>query len=355
VSKDLFISYTEADRAWAEWIAWQLEAAGHSVVLQVWDFGPGSNFVLEMHRAATDAQRTLLVVSESSLASPPVRAEWAARLRQDFAGEGRLLLPVRIEACDIEGLLGPIVYVDLVGLDEARAAAALRAGVATGRRKPKTPPGFPGARLHAPTSQPPRFPGALPRVWTPPHHRNPTFTGREHQPTHLQTMWSEAPGPEGGEGVSRRRLFEWLGALAAVVAVLTFLGIGPLHILSLGQDHRAGVPAPRSSPTDPVERQSISIATCGGALLNPVITVSPTTAAKGAVVRVTGRGFCPNERVKLFVDTDYYAGPATTDGTGNFTQDMKIPLSAPLSPSSTFIKARGTVPDESAMTSFIVG
>jgi hypothetical protein len=44
---DFFISYSQADRAWAEWITWQLEAAGYSVVIQAWDFAPGSNFILE--------------------------------------------------------------------------------------------------------------------------------------------------------------------------------------------------------------------------------------------------------------------------------------------------------------------
>ena len=28
-SADFFVSYTSADRAWAEWIAWQLEAEGY--------------------------------------------------------------------------------------------------------------------------------------------------------------------------------------------------------------------------------------------------------------------------------------------------------------------------------------
>ena len=35
---DFFVSYTSADRAWAEWIAWQLEAEGYTVVVQAWDF-----------------------------------------------------------------------------------------------------------------------------------------------------------------------------------------------------------------------------------------------------------------------------------------------------------------------------
>jgi hypothetical protein len=30
---DFFISYTSSDRAWAEWIAWQLKEARSSVVL----------------------------------------------------------------------------------------------------------------------------------------------------------------------------------------------------------------------------------------------------------------------------------------------------------------------------------
>src|SRR5260370_5998347 len=34
--KDFFISYHRADRAWAEWIAWQLEEEGYSGLLQVW-------------------------------------------------------------------------------------------------------------------------------------------------------------------------------------------------------------------------------------------------------------------------------------------------------------------------------
>jgi len=49
--KDFFISYTQADRAWAEWIAWQLEEAGYSVTIQAWHFRPGHNFPLEMDRA----------------------------------------------------------------------------------------------------------------------------------------------------------------------------------------------------------------------------------------------------------------------------------------------------------------
>jgi TIR domain-containing protein len=32
--KDFFVSYTSADRSWAEWIAWRLEEAGYGVFIQ---------------------------------------------------------------------------------------------------------------------------------------------------------------------------------------------------------------------------------------------------------------------------------------------------------------------------------
>jgi hypothetical protein len=40
---DFFVSYTQADKAWAEWIAWELEEHGERVLIQAWDFVPGSN------------------------------------------------------------------------------------------------------------------------------------------------------------------------------------------------------------------------------------------------------------------------------------------------------------------------
>ena len=55
MERDVFVSYTSADRAWAEWIGWQLKQAGLSVVLQAWDMLPGGDFVREMQRATTTA------------------------------------------------------------------------------------------------------------------------------------------------------------------------------------------------------------------------------------------------------------------------------------------------------------
>lgn len=63
MSVDFFISYTVADRPWAEWIAAALEEAGYSTVLQAWDFRPGQNFVEQMDRVMRESERTIAVLS----------------------------------------------------------------------------------------------------------------------------------------------------------------------------------------------------------------------------------------------------------------------------------------------------
>lgn len=175
--KDFFISYNKADRAWAEWIAWQLEEAGYSTVVQAWDFRPGGNFVSDMQRAAEQAERTIAVLSPDYLNSKFTQPEWAAAFAQDPTGESGTLLPVRVRECATKGLLPQIVRVDLVGLQEIAARNALLAGARRGRAKPEAEPEFPAAARRAITKKP-RFPGALPPVWNVPHNRNPNFTGR---------------------------------------------------------------------------------------------------------------------------------------------------------------------------------
>ena len=170
--KDFFVSYNRADRAWAEWIDRELRTAGFSVVSQFADFAVGSNFVVEMDRATRECERMIAVLSPSYLAASFTQPEWAAFFAQDPMGLQRKLVPVRVRECEVKGLLGPVVYADLVDLDEDAARAALLAGVGRPAAE-KAPPVFPGA---APRG---RFPGVLPRVWTVPQLRNPLFTGRE--------------------------------------------------------------------------------------------------------------------------------------------------------------------------------
>jgi len=152
-----FISYTKQDEAWAEWIAFILEDAGHEVVIQAWDFRPGSDFVVQMDRALKDCDHVLAVLSEAYLQSSFATAEWSAAFAQDPTGEKGYLIPVRVEEVAQTGLLRARIRIDLVGLCASETKEALLTGVGEQRAKPTAVP-FPGCVR--PSRSTPPFPGA---------------------------------------------------------------------------------------------------------------------------------------------------------------------------------------------------
>jgi hypothetical protein len=158
---DYFVSYASADRAWAEWIAWQLDAEGYTVVVQAWDFAPGRDWAHEMQYATTTAERVVAVLSPFYLASVHGGAEWRAFYAKDPSGERGLLLPVRVSDVEPPGLLKTRIYVDLVGKDAKSARATLLAAARGVRGKPTSEPEFPGmhgqSRSHG--TEAPQFPG----------------------------------------------------------------------------------------------------------------------------------------------------------------------------------------------------
>ena len=163
--KDFFISYNRHDKQWAEWIAWTLEEAGYSVVVEVWDFRPGENFVLCMNTGVTETQHTIAVLSEYFLQAVYTHPEWAAAFAQDPRSLERKLIPIRVGVCQPKGLLAQIVYVDLVGVTAVEAKAFVLDALRE-RAKPVKEPMFPGVQLAAERIEPEpvAFPMTLTRV-----------------------------------------------------------------------------------------------------------------------------------------------------------------------------------------------
>ena len=175
---DFFISRNKADRPWAVWIAWQLEAAGYTVIVQDWDFRPGSNFALKMHDAITNSKRTIAVLSPDFLKSEFTAPEWAAAFTGDPTGAKGKLVPVRVRKCEPKGLLKPIVYIDLMNRDAEDAKQELLSGLKQRRAKPSTEPPFPGKGR----GRQPKFPGAASATKSPrptsPARRTTRSTGQ---------------------------------------------------------------------------------------------------------------------------------------------------------------------------------
>ncbi len=95
-----------------------------------------------MQKAATEAKRTIAVLSPDYVSAIFTQPEWAAAFVQDPTGSKRQLIPVRVRPVELTGLWAAIVYINLVGLGEADAKRTLLEQIGTGRSKSPAP--FPG-------------------------------------------------------------------------------------------------------------------------------------------------------------------------------------------------------------------
>jgi hypothetical protein len=150
---DFFVSFTGADAEWAEWIAGEAQSIENEqgrpceVLFQKWDFVPGTSWAAMIDKGVRESRRIIPVLSPTYLDECPFgAAEWQAVWRRDPNGVTRSVVPVRVRECDPDGLLGPIVYIDLVGQPADAARVALTSGLtaAISGVRPRRTVEFPG-------------------------------------------------------------------------------------------------------------------------------------------------------------------------------------------------------------------
>jgi hypothetical protein len=113
VSATVFISRAGADAAFAAAIGTILEDAGHTVVLQQWDFGH-CNFMEQMQSALAECDLVIALLSSEYLKSDHCLAEAFAVLAHDPLNKKGRLLVARVAECTPPGLLAALAYCDLV-------------------------------------------------------------------------------------------------------------------------------------------------------------------------------------------------------------------------------------------------
>jgi len=204
--REFFISYTQADKEWAEWIAHILEKNGHSCFIQSWDFKTSENFVLNMHKALENTDRFIAVLSKDYVKSEYCNLEWSSAITKDPTGEKELFFTVRVDDIAPSGIFSAIVYIDLFSKDLAADAAKIlliRIDKCDSSRE-----------ISYDTKV--RYPSSLPENHNIPYLRNIYFTGRDDTLRKISERFTD------GQAISLTQSITGLGGLGKTQIALEY-------------------------------------------------------------------------------------------------------------------------------------
>lgn len=85
MKKDIFISYSSLDKEFATRLSKDLKEKNINVWLDSWDIGYGSNITTEINNGLENSSFLLVILSENSLKSNWVEAEWSSKFGAEVA------------------------------------------------------------------------------------------------------------------------------------------------------------------------------------------------------------------------------------------------------------------------------
>ena len=114
----LFISYTEADRKWAEQLYRRLEDKAVRVFFAHESIAPGEKITLQVSDALNTSYKVAMVMSKDYFDRPWPRAEWSSVLMKDPENRDRRLIPLLRRECDLPDLLADLKAIDFTNDDD---------------------------------------------------------------------------------------------------------------------------------------------------------------------------------------------------------------------------------------------
>ena len=114
-SAKVFLSYAQADKQAARYIADALKRSGVSTWFDEWELKLGDSIVQHIEEGVTSSDFVLVLLSPAAVQSKWIQVEWSAALARELNDRAIRVLPVLIADCEIPPLLAARTYIDLRG------------------------------------------------------------------------------------------------------------------------------------------------------------------------------------------------------------------------------------------------
>ncbi len=110
---NVFISYSQKDKKYADLISESLKLNGHDVWYDDWKLRAGDNLINKIDEGLRNADAIIIIVSSHSLQSKWVMQEYTAIAFSEISKKRQRIIPVLVDQSTVPQYLSRYVYVDL--------------------------------------------------------------------------------------------------------------------------------------------------------------------------------------------------------------------------------------------------